>query len=163
MGKWKDAFNENLPALKDREYGERFAFGRPATLKQLAACEARLGAALPDDLRELLREFNGVRYTTDVDRKQGYEASPLYLDTDQIAGVFDLLVDTGNDLPPLDDLKRVAFFWQSNGYGEVYGVCLAPVAGLRTGTVVKLDHENDRLERAYPNLLAFVRKHRKGP
>src|SRR5688500_13593545 len=112
MGKWKDAFQHGRPSSWDREYGREYEFGPPATDQQLAALEQQLGSPLPADLREMLREFNGVQYTIKIDREQGYGPSKLLLTTEQIAGVLELLLDTGNDLPPVEQLKQVAFIWQ---------------------------------------------------
>lgn len=161
MGKWREAFEEGRPSSEDRSYGCEYTFGPPATKEQLDQAEHGLGVRLPDDLRNLLQEFNGVRYTTRIDREKGYEASKLFLDTEDIAGVIDLLVDTGNDIPPVEDLKKVVFFWQSNGYADLYGICLEPVAGFPAGAVVHLDHEDDSLHEGYPDLLTFVRRHGK--
>ncbi len=161
MSQWRKAFEEDRPSREDVEYKREYTFGPPATEEQLAQAEQRLGAPLPVSLRELLREFNGIWYTTKYDRERGYEASMCFLDTEKIPGVLDVLVDSGNDIPPVDDLKKVAFFWQSNGYAVLYGVCLEDIAEFEAGAVVYLDHEHDALLAAYPDLLSFVRQYDK--
>jgi hypothetical protein len=158
MGKWREAFEHGRPSQWDVELGMEYTFGPPATEGQLAATESVLGVRLPADVRALLSEFNGVWYTTAIDRREGYEPSILYLDiqhmTVEVPAYFR---DSGNPLPPGEDLRKVVFVRQSNGFGDLWGVCLEDVAGFRAGHVVKLDHEVGELERCSPSLFEFVR------
>ena len=73
---------------------------------------------------------------------------------DGINGIFRTC---GNELPPEEDLRKVVFICQVNGFADLYGVCVAKVAGHRAGAVIKLDHEKGFLEAAYPSLAKFVR------
>lgn len=157
MGKWRALFEANLPPEGEREYGELYQFGPPATEEQLAAAEQSLGVRLPADVRELLSEFNGVWYTTTVGRKQGYEADISYLDVDHMAARVPHYFRTcGNELPPEEELRKVVFVAQSNGFGDLWGVCVEPVAGHRAGAVVKLDHEVGEVEPSHASLTEFV-------
>ena len=151
-------FESNLPPVEQREYGEQYEFGPPATEEQLAAAESVLGVRLPADVRELLTEFNGVWYTTEIDRRHGYEPTILYLDTEYMTVRLPEYFRTcGNGLPSEEDLRKVVFVCQSNGFGDLWGVCLEDVAGFRAGTVVRLDHEVGELEECSPSLFEFVR------
>ena len=162
MGKWRALFEANLPPEDKREYGEQYQFGPPATEEQLAAAEQSLGLKLPTAIRELLSEFNGVWYTTRLDRKQGCEPSILYLDLDSMAvRVPHYFRTCGNPLPPEDELRRVVFIAQSNGFADLWGVCAESVGGHPAGAVVKLDHEIGELEARHPSLTDFVRNGRK--
>ena len=162
MGKWRTLFESNLPPLEQREYGEQYEFGPPATEEQLAAAESALGVPLPQDVRELLAEFNGVRYTTRASRQHGHEPYILYLDIEHLTVEVPRYFRTcGNVLPPEENLRKVVFVCQSNGFGDLWGACVADVAGNRTGEVVRLDHEVGELEASHPSLAEFVRTGRK--
>jgi hypothetical protein len=157
MGKWREAFEHGRPSEWDVEYGREYSFGPPATEEQLAAAESVLGVRLPADVRELLSEFNGIWYTIDIDQRESYK-SILYLDIDYMTGrVPDYFRTCGNDLPAEEVLRKVVFVRQSNGFGDLWGVCLEDVAGARAGNVVRLDHEVGELEECSPSLFEFVR------
>ncbi|HZT80573.1 MAG TPA: SMI1/KNR4 family protein [Gemmataceae bacterium] len=161
MGKWRNAFEHGRPSKGDSKYGVEYTFGPPATKEQLAAVEAALGVKLPADVSQLLSEFNGVWFTTEVDRREGYEPSILFLDTKHMSvEVPEYLRTCGNPLPPEDDLKKVVFVRQSNGFADLWGVCLKGVAGFRAGEVVKLDHEVGELEDCANSLYEFIRDHK---
>jgi hypothetical protein len=158
MGKWQTLFEAGLPPFEDREFGELYEFGPPATAEQIAGAERAMGVRLPDDLREMLTEFNGIRYTTRAGRKYGHEPSELYLDTEEMSvGVPKYFRTCGNPLPPQDVLSKIAFVCQVNGYGELYGLCLQDVAGHRRGEVIRIDHEVGELEACYASLADLVR------
>jgi hypothetical protein len=54
-------------------------------------------------------------------------------------------------------LRKVVFVCQSNGFGNLWGLCAEPISDHPTGAVVKLDHEVGELEPSYPSLAEFVR------
>src|SRR5215475_12789573 len=117
MGKWRDAFESGLPPEDERDAGDVYTFGPPATPEQLAEVERELKLRLPADVREMLSEFNGVwlAYTN-------YGGGPdrLYLTTkDMIVDVPDYIRTSGNYMPPDDQLSKVAFVSQSNGFGAL--------------------------------------------
>ena len=112
-------------------------------------------------MRELLKEFNGIRETSANDRKQGRAAQLSYLDLDAIPGVVDMLLKTDSDfLPPADELRKVVFFWQVNGYSTLFGIRLTDDAGVPAGTIVRFDYELDELRNEYPDLMSFVRDYK---
>jgi hypothetical protein len=161
VGKWRTLFEVNLPPVGEREYGAEYDFGPPATDEQIAAAEQVLGVALPADVREMLSEFNGVwRRTRCADGREYRDI--LYLDmqhmTTEVPAYF---ADCGNPLPSKKDRRKVVFVCQSNGFGDLWGVCAADVAGHRAGAVVHLDHEVGELEPSDPSLEEFVRTGRK--
>jgi hypothetical protein len=51
----------------------------------------------------------------------------------------------------------VVFVAQSNGFGDLWGVCTEAVAGHPAGAVVRLDHEVGELEACHPDVAEFVR------
>jgi hypothetical protein len=156
VGKWRALFESNLPPLEEREYGEQYDFGPPATAEQLDAAERALGIRLPADVREMLSEFNGMWR-----RRTKFSHSPTdiqYLDLHHLAvKVPRYFRNCGNTLPPEEDLRKVVFICQFNGFGDLWGVCVADVAGHRAGAVVKLDHEVGKLEASHPSLADYVR------
>ena len=158
MGKWKTLFDEGLPPFEDREYGEIYEFGPPATAEQIASAEQALGVRFPDDLREMLTEFNGIQYTTKSDRTRGYEPTQRYLDTEEMSVSVPRYFRTcGNPLPPQEVLSKIVFVAHVNGFGELYGLCLEDVEGHRRGEVIKIDHEVGELEAYYASLADLVR------
>ncbi|QEL14923.1 SMI1/KNR4 family protein [Limnoglobus roseus] len=155
--KWRKLLDDSLPPAAEREYGERYKFGRPASEKQLATAERTLGVRLPDDVREMLSEFNGVWYTTTAGRAHGHAPNIQFLDTKYLS------VNVPNHLadyepsPPRYALRRVVFVAQSNGFGDLWGVCASDVGRHKAGTVVRLGHEVGQLEACQPSLAAFIR------
>jgi hypothetical protein len=150
-------FESELRPVRQREYGAEYEFGPPATDEQIAAAEQALGVNLPADVRQMLSEFNGVwRRTRFADGREYRDI--LYLDlqymTTDLPAYF---ADCGNPLPPKKDRRKVVFFSQSNGFGELWGVCAADVAGHSAGAVIHLDHEVGELEASHPSLTEFVR------
>jgi hypothetical protein len=158
MGKWRALFEANLPPVAEREYGEQYEFGPPATEEQLAIAEQALGVRLPADVREMLAEFNGVWYSTAGGRELGHPPDIMYLDIRHMtADVPNYLADADNPLPPRYALRKVVFVAQSNGFGDLWGVCASDVAQHKSGTVVRMNHENGRLKAYQPNLTELVR------
>jgi hypothetical protein len=125
MGKWRALFESNLPPVTQREYGEEYVFGPPATAEQIATVEQALGARLPADVREMLCEFNGIWQTTAIGREDGHPPSIAFLDTQHMSvDVPGYFADSGNSLPPEEILRKVAWVAQSNGFGYLWGgVC----------------------------------------
>jgi uncharacterized protein (TIGR02996 family) len=159
---WRTLFEANLPPFGEREYGEMYEFGPPATAEQLAAAEAVLGVRLPADVRDLLSEFNGVWYTVGRVRRGRSEPDILYLDIEHMT--VDVLqhfrtYSEGpyNWHPPLEVLRQVVFVCQTNGFENLWGVCTADVAGHRVGEVVRLNHVVGGLEATHTSLAEFVR------
>jgi hypothetical protein len=158
MGKWRTLFESNLPPAGQREYGMEYEFGPPATAEQIAAVEHGLRVQLPADLREMLSEFNGVWTTSEIGRKLGHAPGIAFLDTKHMSErVPEYLADTDNPLPPKKVLRQVVFVAQSNGFGDLWGVCVADVAGHPAGSAVRLDHEVGELKACQPSLADFVR------
>ena len=159
MGKWREAFENGRPSEWDTEYGREYSFGPPATGKQLAAAEAALGVRLPADVRGMLSEFNGVWYTFEGDRRKGLDQPEiLYLDAKHLSvKVPEHFRTCGNELPAEGDLRKIVFVRQSNGFADLWGVCLEDVAGFRAGQVVKLDHAWGELQEYASSLFDFVR------
>lgn len=158
MGVWREAFRHGRPSELDVEYGLEYAFGPPATVEQLTAAEGKLGITLPDDVRGMLSEFNGVWYTSEVDRREGYEPTIVHLDLKHMSvEVPHYLRVCGNPLPAVDDLRRVVFVSQSNGFSVLWGVCLEVLNGFRAGQVVRLHHEVGELVPCANSWIEFVR------
>jgi hypothetical protein len=158
MGKWRVLFESNLPPVEQREYGEEYEFGRPATAGQIATAEQALGARLPADVREMLSEFNGMWSTSAVARKHGHSPSIAFLDIEHMTvDVPRYFANCGNTLPPKEDLCKVVWVAQSNGFSYLWGVCVEDVAGHKAGAVVRMDHEVGDLEACQPSLAEFVR------
>lgn len=158
MGKWREAFAHGRPSTFDLEFGLEYTFGSPATDGQLAHAERELGTRLPQEVRELLSEFNGVWVTSEAGRSHGSAPDIAYLDVEHLAVEVPRYFRTcGNPLPAGSDLRKIIFVYQENGFADLYGVCVEDLAGFRAGEVVRLDHDVGALERVFPSLLDFVR------
>jgi len=158
VGKWIDAFQHQRPYEWDTELSVEYTLGPPATEQQIADAEALLGARWPAELRELLGEFNGIWFTTKDLRRGGYEPEILFLDIEHLTEQLpDYLGDAENELPPTNELRRVAFFCQAHEFAELWGVCVEPLAGCRVGEVIALDDEG-RWRKSAPSLLEFMRR-----
>lgn len=159
MGKWQKLFESSLPPVKQRDRGRQYTFGPPATAEELAAAEQALGIQLPASLRELFSEFNGSWWTSEDHRAIGEAGEKLFLDLNNLAvRVPNYFRNCGNILPPEEDLKKVVFFAQWNGFSDLWGVCVAKVAGRKVGEIVHLDHETGELAKAFKDLTDFVRR-----
>jgi hypothetical protein len=132
MGKWKDAFLKSLDSKF--ETPESFLFGPPATVTELAALSSAISAEIPNDLSDLLREFNGVK-------KVG-EREPYYFDTQTmpIAGEYYRDWDCETEFT-LDLFKNVLWVCQDNGYASMWAVVVKPFTTYQFGDVVSFDHD----------------------
>lgn len=161
MAKWRQLFEGNLPPLAERQYPTEYEFGPPATADELAAAERALGVSLPQDVREMLSEFNGVWERTRYPHGESRDIAFLDLQN-MTVDVPEYCSDSGNPMPDEADLRQVVWVAQSNGFGDLWGVCAAAVAGHPAGAVVRMDHEVGELEACQPNLEEFVRAGRFG-
>ena len=143
----------------NNEYGRKFDFKPPATDAQIQDAEDLLGVTLPTGIKSLLREFNGV-----WDATNSTHPEITYLDTQhmsvEVPNYFRMCSDPiqGNPIPPEEDLQKVVFFYQSNGFGDLWGICLEDVAESQAGEIVRLDHEEGDLVPSYSSLEEFVVK-----
>jgi uncharacterized protein (TIGR02996 family) len=159
---WRTLFEANLLPEGDREYGERYEFGPPATAEQLADAEAVLGVPLPAELRELLSEFNGVWYTVGRVRKGRSEPDILYLDIEHMTVSVPQHLRAYSEgeynwHPPLEESRQVVFICCCNGFHRLWGVCTGDVAGYRVGEVIQLNPDGGGWEASHPSLADFVR------
>jgi uncharacterized protein (TIGR02996 family) len=158
---WRTLFEANLLPFGEREYRTEYVFGPPATPEAITAAEAALGMRLPADVREMLAEFNGVwernRYRAGNTSEDIHLLDLQHMSVDVLDHFSNWGSDWGHLLPPPDELRKVVFVCQSNGFGNLWGVCVESVSGHPVGAVVKLDHEVGELEPGYPSLAEFVR------
>lgn len=157
MSKWRELFEAGQPAVAEREDRTEYTFGPPATADQIAAAEAALKVRFPADVREMLSEFNGVWSVTTFDAGNTYDEIHFLNLQHMTADVPDYCSDSGNPMPPEEDLRKVVWVCQSNGFGDLWGVCAEAVAGHPAGAVVHMDHEVGELEECRPSLAEFVR------
>ena len=157
MSRWRDAFQHGRPGKWDVEFGYEFTFGPPATEMELAEAETALGLEFPSDVRELLSEFNGVFHTSRADRENGWGPTLFFLNVPNIAKhVPHYLATSDNPLPRAEDLAKVIFVRDTNGFGVLWGVCVIPFAEFVSGQVLRLDHERGQFEFCSPSLYDFV-------
>lgn len=131
MGKYKEAFLRSLNS--ERESEESFVFGPPATEADLAALESTSAAKLPQDLRELLSEFNGIK-TADgevyfFNTTEMPKAAEYYRDWDWPT---DLLLECS---------ANILYVCQENGMASMWGVVIRPFASFEYGQIIAFDHD----------------------
>ena len=134
MGRWKDAFLKSLDP--EFETPDSFEFGPPATEAELAVLSAAVSARLPEDLTELLREFNGIKMVL------GPQKEPYFFDTREMpeAGEYYRQWDCDTTLV-MEWFKNVVFVCQENGYAEMWAVVIKPFASYKYGDIVSFDHD----------------------
>ncbi|MEU0465173.1 SMI1/KNR4 family protein [Amycolatopsis sp. NPDC006131] len=103
-------------------------FRPPATEAELQACEATLGHAIPDELRRLLAETNGI-----VDEME----SPLLWNTQRISAE-NVYFRTSPDVQGLYMPFEGLVFFSDAGNGDQFGVSLSV-----GNEVYAWDHEDD--------------------
>ena len=106
----------------------------------------------------MLLEFNGIWRSTKSDRRDGRPGAIAYLDIDHMTvHVPEYFRTCGNNLPPDNDLRKVVFLYQRNGFAELIGICAEDVGEFPAGRLVKLDHELGVFEWSYKTLADLVR------
>jgi hypothetical protein len=173
MGKWRDAFLKSLdPKFQNPK---AFEFGSPATDKELAALFSAFGAPVPDDLADLLREFNGIKQPgigfdmadpgEEDDPELQAEKEPYYFSTAEMpsAGEYYREWDCDTTLA-MEWFKNVMFVCQENGFASMWAVVAKPFETFKPGDVVSFDHDrlmfaetaSDLFVVNYPTLLQLV-------
>ena len=152
---WKKLFDESAGNVARR--GEReveYFFGKPVTDDEISNVEEALGLRLPNELRELLKEFNGIEVKQEY---WGPNPLPLYLSTqNMLVDIPKYIQESGNPMPPIDQLGSVVFFAHQNGFAELYAVCVKSFDDFQLGQVLCLDHETGEFELERNSLKHFV-------
>jgi hypothetical protein len=104
----------------------------------LAALAAAVSAKLPEELSELLGEFNGIK----IDSLGGNEKEPYFFDTREMpgAGEYYRTWDCDTTLA-MEWFKNVVFVCQVNGFSAMWGFVVKPFATFKYGDVVSFDHD----------------------
>ncbi len=145
---WKLLFEANLPPAPLRR--DWYEFGPPASAEEIAAAEAALGFALPDELRELVSEFNGAQYCWDWNYGRCPVLITQYLD---LAGLVQMAEDYSGSRP-----RWPLFFVADDIFCPVLGLCLADADEFRAGEVVCW-YGTPELRPGYPTLSECVRRY----
>ena len=157
MSKWKEAFLKSLDPGYESEAD--FRFGAPVTDDELEELESQISAKVPDDLRSLLREFNGIKSVGDYEEAVFFAAQEMPEAAEETYREWDwpteLLMECSRD---------ILYVCQENGEAEMWGMAIRPFGSFQYGQVVAFDHdrimdadEPDRLfVSPYPQLLDLV-------
>ncbi|PHS03241.1 MAG: hypothetical protein COA78_18710 [Blastopirellula sp.] len=131
MAKWKAAFLKSLDPEYDTE--ESFTFGPPATEAELSALETAISEKLPEDLRELLLEFNGIKDS---------DGETYFFDTTEMptAAEYYREWDWPTDML-LECSSNILYVCQENGFSEMWGVAVKPFGSFQYGQVVAFNHD----------------------
>ncbi len=148
-------FEESASNVARRDELEiEYFFGKPATDDEILSVEEARGFRLPNELRELLKEFNGIEIK---EKYWGPNPRPLYLSTqNMLVDIPEYIQESGNPMPPVDQLASVIFFAHQNGFAELYAVCAESFNDFRLGQVLCLDHETGEFELERGSLKQFV-------
>jgi cell wall assembly regulator SMI1 len=155
VGKWRTLFEANLPPHGGGEYVQAYEFGPPATETEFTAAEQRLGLRLPDDLREMLSEFNGVwrRVRTAPDPEN------WYLDLGHMIELASRQREVGwEEVFSEGELDKIVYVCAYDGLAQTWALCVEEVAGHPAGAVVYHDHDSTEFEEGFPSLAEFVRR-----
>jgi cell wall assembly regulator SMI1 len=134
MGKWKDAINKCISS-EDWPASKKVKFGHPATAAQLEKLEAAFNAKIPQELKSLLLEFNGVKTVDEDGEKEVY-----YFSTSEMANASQYYADWDNELAK-ECCQKIMFVCQENGMAEMWGVVAKPFGDFKRGDLVALEHD----------------------
>jgi len=150
---WKNKFEKSSSEFVDKDELElEYKFGDPATEDQLSEVEKSLRICIPDSLRTLLLEFNGIEAK---DKYRGW--NQLYLSTSNIMKeIPEYIQDSGNPMPPNDHLSKVIFFSQQNGFAVLYAVCVEPFETYLPNQIVAVESDAGEFYLACESLSEFV-------
>ena len=131
MAKWKSAFLKSLIPEYDTE--DSFKFGQPASEEELSTLESAISAKLPDDLRDLLLEFNGIKEL---------DGEAYFFDTTEMptAAEYYREWDWPTDLL-LECSQNILYVCQENGFSNMWGVVVKPFGSFEYGQVVAFNHD----------------------
>lgn len=134
MTYWKDAFCRSIDP--DLVPLSAFEFGPPATEKELAALESAMDARIPEDLRALLCEFNGVTY------RQNDYYEPYFLSTSEIPNATEMYREWGVKTKVLIECSQnMMYLCQENGFSEMWGMVIRPFSQFEYGQIIAFDHD----------------------
>ncbi len=150
---WKSKFIKSASEFEDKDELEiSYEFGNPATADDLQEFEKTLKISVPASFAELLSEFNGV------DAKQKYWGSGhLYLSTNYIINEIPIYFkESGNYVPPKNEMDSVIFFAQQNGLSALFALCVKPFNNFKAGEVLVLESDTGEFELECGSLQEFV-------
>lgn len=138
-------------ALFERHAGRRALgaprFRPPAAPEALAALERALGVALPDELRALLAETDGV---------EDAHGCWLVWDVARLRSENERFRRRSDGLETCMSFEDLLFFSDAPGNGDAYAVCTRSADGFRRSDVFRWDHEDDSRTRVAASLRAWV-------
>jgi len=134
---------DNSVVLKERieSWGESY-FAPPATTEELLTTEQRLGHKLPDELRQLLLESNGI---------QGDAYGLGLLWTAERIAEDNLLFRQNPDFAELYMPFEGLLFFADSGGGDQFGIKLSGI-----NEVYLWDHESDNRTWVAPNIMRLL-------
>jgi len=149
----KEAFLKGASKFKDKDELEiNYKFGNPASEEDLEELEKYLKAEIPEILFKLLSEFNGIEVT-----KKYWSAGQLYLSTNFIINeIPKYFQESGNYVPPKEQLDSVIFFAQQNGLAALFALCVKPFDNFKTGEVLVLESDTGEFETEIGSLEEFI-------
>jgi hypothetical protein len=152
---WREKFELSAAQVPEKdELDIRYRFGNPASDAGINKVINTFGAAIPDELRSMLKEFDGISI---MEKTWSEEWEPLYLSTAQMLhDVPEYLAHSGNPLPPNGQLSHIVFFAQQNGYADLYAICVSPFSRFEVGQVLALQHDSGMFALEQKSLLGFV-------
>jgi len=172
-------FDDWLDFLESIGFAARAHLNPPATAEDIAAAEAAIGHALPDDIKALYARADGQRPVLEIADMRpgtlltplfgGYDFVPLAQALDDYRGWTDVIGDWPAERDPHafitvrgdDPVERA--YWRSgwfsfaiDGGGNSYAADLAPKAGGAYGQVILIGPDEDERRVLAPSLTAFL-------
>ena len=153
MSNWKEKFDSSSFGVSDKDELElEYKFGPPASETDIHETEESLKIIFPNELRSLLSEFNGIEAK---DKYWGWRQ--LYLSTSTMKNELqEYLMESGNPMPPKEELERVVFFAQQNGFALLFAVCIDAFEEFDKGQIICLVNDTGEFELECDSLDEFV-------
>ena len=153
MNVWKGIFEKASNEFEDKDELElSYKFGLPASSDDFKEVEVALRIKMPSELCQMLGEFNGIEATDNC-----WGTKQLYLSTrDMIDEIPKYFRESGNYVPPQEELEKVIFFAQQNGYSALFALCIKPFNEFKVGDVLVVESDAGEFEPECNSLKDFV-------
>ncbi|MEX0715561.1 MAG: SMI1/KNR4 family protein [Planctomycetaceae bacterium] len=149
--KWRRLF-EGSAMAKDAENSGGFVFGLPADDDAIRALEQRMRIALPDEFREIYREFDGVGVRV-ADDEAAWWLVPLDCIAERTAGLNESWFDDAES----ESLARRMVCFGDWFNGDVFGYLADEDGTIHSTAIHQYHHEVGRIEPWGRTLAEFVR------
>ena len=155
MARKKLSFRHIVESLNEHNLG--YHFEPPTSDFRIKLAEKRRKIKFPRNVKLMLLEFNGLWIYSQKPEYAEIAYLDLYHMTKEVPMYLAACPQLGNPVPSPKQWRKVLFFYQCNGYGDLFGVCLEDFGRFKKGQVVYLDHENGKFKKWNNSFMDFVK------